>query len=665
MTPAQLQAYINFLGQLTPPGALNDAFFGGGLAPPSLSVVQSVPTIAALRAAPVPPNGTPIIVLGYNTAGDGPARIYVWSSSSTTADNGGSYIQITGQTTGRWILPEPDATGTIHLTDFGPVGQGSDDTAAMVAAVATGYNIQLPALTLNFNTATGPDIILIANNDQYIRGAGMAGNPAQSTLAGTVIQCNQSSKTIFHFQGANSCGVTNVTFNCPSMTDGWCVFLDNCSLCPIVEDIIFDNCPGLIAIGNASVNPFIRNIRTRGSAINGGTISLIDGSASTLRAAIYGFGTATQTGNTGPIVAENIVMGAGSSPANASIAVLLNGEVDSSVWKSLRINLFDIGVAIINGFNVGGGPPNHPNFSHFIDTQVQTPGCTLLDQAGYDIRSGQSTQFLGEVFCNASAGYGFWIGQNVNDVQVRGIRVNGCAQDCVFFQGNGLIIQGGVIQNAVNGSGNSGSANVHLGGASSNIIISDINSMGLKGGDTGYDVSINSGASNVIFENCAFTGGNQPTLINDPNFIAQYFPAIRQTFNPTVAFATAGDSSFTYTTQVGYIWQNGNFIEMEIQLTFNTNAYTTAAGALTIGGWPANLKTANNGAGSQQAYIGQLAKCTLSGAIAIGAAFVANGSKINLYGTTSAGAQVALGVTNFPASTTGIILNVHGKFQTS
>lgn len=104
ISPAQLQAYIIFLHNATPPGSLGDAFFNGGASPSFAGVLQTVNTIASLRALSPPQNGTPILVLGYNTAGDKTWTGYTYDTSSTGTDDGGSIIKPTSVSgAGRWI----------------------------------------------------------------------------------------------------------------------------------------------------------------------------------------------------------------------------------------------------------------------------------------------------------------------------------------------------------------------------------------------------------------------------------------------------------------------------------------------------------------------------------------------------------------------------------
>lgn len=71
-----------------------------------------------------------IEVLGYYTKGDGGGGTFYWDSPSTESDNGGTIIQATGITTGRWkrVLNN----GSVNAKLFGVKGDGiADDTNAL------------------------------------------------------------------------------------------------------------------------------------------------------------------------------------------------------------------------------------------------------------------------------------------------------------------------------------------------------------------------------------------------------------------------------------------------------------------------------------------------------------------------------------------------------
>lgn len=98
---------------------------------------EVVKTIAVLKTI----TGTNAEVLGYHTAGDGGGGLFYWDSASTEADNGGTIIQATGLTTGRW---KRVYSGAVNVKWFGAVGDGiTDDTVAIQNAIDTS-NIYIP-----------------------------------------------------------------------------------------------------------------------------------------------------------------------------------------------------------------------------------------------------------------------------------------------------------------------------------------------------------------------------------------------------------------------------------------------------------------------------------------------------------------------------------------
>lgn len=65
-------------------------------------------------------------VLGYYTSGDGGGGSFYWNNTSTETDNGGTIIQVTGVTTGRW---KRIYDNEVNVKWFGAKGDGiADDT---------------------------------------------------------------------------------------------------------------------------------------------------------------------------------------------------------------------------------------------------------------------------------------------------------------------------------------------------------------------------------------------------------------------------------------------------------------------------------------------------------------------------------------------------------
>lgn len=98
----------------------------------STQVITSVANISALRSMTGPYNGNIVSLQGYSSIADGGGGLFVWNSTSTVADNGGTIIAPTGVSTGRWYRI---FSGAINVRWFGAVGDGvTDDTAAVQAA---------------------------------------------------------------------------------------------------------------------------------------------------------------------------------------------------------------------------------------------------------------------------------------------------------------------------------------------------------------------------------------------------------------------------------------------------------------------------------------------------------------------------------------------------
>lgn len=130
-----------------------------------------------------------IEVLGYYTKGDGGGGTFYWDSTSTESDNGGTIIQATGITTGRW---KRVYNGAVNVKWFGAKGDwngttGTDDTVAIQNALTyVGENkLTLDLLGGRYKTtsmlytsygwnckivggAVGSDAVIIAHHSDHI-----------------------------------------------------------------------------------------------------------------------------------------------------------------------------------------------------------------------------------------------------------------------------------------------------------------------------------------------------------------------------------------------------------------------------------------------------------------------------------------------------------------
>jgi len=101
-------------------------------------------------------NNETVAVLGYKNADDGGGGMFMWNSTSTEADNGGTVISA-GGSTGRWIrLYE----GDLNVRWFGAIGDGTtNDSAAINDAFAAlpvgGGGILFPNAVYRINQPVG------------------------------------------------------------------------------------------------------------------------------------------------------------------------------------------------------------------------------------------------------------------------------------------------------------------------------------------------------------------------------------------------------------------------------------------------------------------------------------------------------------------------------
>ena len=129
-------------------------------------------------------------VLGYYTKGDGGGGIFYWDSTSIETDNGGTIIQSTGITTGRWKRPKNEI---IDIKEFGgnlkKALEVCPEYTTILLDIDT-YNIK-DLYTHNFNFGNGP---FIGNTKKGIKlvGKGMPRVSANGRSlidgSGTIIQ---------------------------------------------------------------------------------------------------------------------------------------------------------------------------------------------------------------------------------------------------------------------------------------------------------------------------------------------------------------------------------------------------------------------------------------------------------------------------------------------
>src|SRR5690606_19795181 len=131
---------------------------------PTLKTNNAVNNIADLQTLTGNANGTgeTIEVLGYYNPAEGGGGIFYGDHTYTETDNTGTIID-PGITTGRWIR---GYEGVLNIKWFGAKGDGSNDTAAFLAAVQLGEPIYVPESFTYYALTTS----LTLTNDMYGKG---------------------------------------------------------------------------------------------------------------------------------------------------------------------------------------------------------------------------------------------------------------------------------------------------------------------------------------------------------------------------------------------------------------------------------------------------------------------------------------------------------------
>ncbi len=149
-------------------------------------------TIANLRLIPITQlaDGYQCQVSGYYAKNDGGGGVYVWNIASTTADNGGTVIQSTGITTGRWIL-QLKPPYRVTARQFGAHcdwngSTGTDDVSYLAAAIAWLNAAGGGTLVIDGKTKISSTLSVLAN----VNLDGL-GSPRIAAFSGTMFSNSQ------------------------------------------------------------------------------------------------------------------------------------------------------------------------------------------------------------------------------------------------------------------------------------------------------------------------------------------------------------------------------------------------------------------------------------------------------------------------------------------
>lgn len=194
-------------------------------------------SISALKAWSGPTDKTVAFVRGYYAAGDFGGGLYYYDSSSTGTDNGGTIINPTAApATGRWLRQYDARHYSIKV--FGAIGDGStDDTAAIVAAVAAlpnGGTLFVPKGAYKVTS----QIDLSAKTSICIEGEGIDNTPSLASTKGSSIVGSVTGADILKYVGAgtgNSIVIRKLGVANTSATGQSAIHIENVTIGHVVD----------------------------------------------------------------------------------------------------------------------------------------------------------------------------------------------------------------------------------------------------------------------------------------------------------------------------------------------------------------------------------------------------------------------------------------------
>lgn len=316
----------------------------------------------------------------------------------------------------------------VSILDFGTnVCTGSDDSAPLVAAAATGQSVFLPTGICNFNTVQGsgiPYVVQLTAPGQCVLG--------QGHMSGTTVQSTITSAAIFKTTADGEC-VENIHFSLATMTDGWVVWTTGGNNAWVAYNF-FDNVPGMWALNGSRQSHFDNNYC---STVNGGTPQLVGSSSGTTKAGVFDYDYGMNT--PGLHMSQNTC----TIGNTGAIYTLLDGNTNTDSFYDQQVNTPLECVHVQDTQNVGT-----VNFIFSFNYQCQSPS----GQGGFDFHKGSAgggfEYVFDGTFCNAAISYCMFIGPGITRVEFMNINFNGCGKACVYADGVNQIIGPGIISNA-------------------------------------------------------------------------------------------------------------------------------------------------------------------------------------------------------------------------
>ena len=203
------------------------------------------------------PKAAVTVALGFWRSGDGGGGIFYWDATSTLPDDGGTVIQVTGLATGRW---KRVYDGVLNVKFFGAKGAGTEDTAAILTAIAavpaTGGTLFFPPGSYVVSST-----LKISVSSTHIRGSGIYSTlinfipPTGATWAGAACFCFSRPAPSTGDTLAN-CSITGIAFYSPDTTHQK-IAITTANVSNLKIEDIATGCWGGGGGGNAPTTPSI------------------------------------------------------------------------------------------------------------------------------------------------------------------------------------------------------------------------------------------------------------------------------------------------------------------------------------------------------------------------------------------------------------------------